>query len=103
MKDETKKTIGVVGNDEFTVGFQLAGIEKVFDNENFEETIQELMDQEDLGILVVDEKDMEKLSKRMVREVESSADPVVVSLSEEAESERLQEKIKRAIGADITK
>ncbi len=103
MNDEHKKTIGVVGDDEFTIGFKLAGIEKTFDNENFRETMEELMDRDDLGILVVDENDLEELPKRMVREVESSADPVVVPLSEDAESERLQEKIKRAIGADITK
>jgi V/A-type H+-transporting ATPase subunit F len=102
MNEEKKKTIGVIGSQEFTIGFRLAGIQKVFDNENFEEKLEELIEREDLGILVVEQSDLDSASKRVQRKVEGSADPVVVPLSEDAESERLQEKIKRAIGADIT-
>jgi vacuolar-type H+-ATPase subunit F/Vma7 len=45
---------------------------------------------------------MQNLPKRARNTVEGSVEPVVVTLSEEAESERMQEKIKKAIGADIS-
>ena len=103
MNEEKKKKIAVIGSEEFTLGFQLAGITKTYNPENnYTEKIQELVNREDLGILVAEEQDMNNLPKRVQNKVESSVEPVVVTLSETAESERLQEKIKKAIGADIT-
>ncbi|QKQ98009.1 V-type ATP synthase subunit F [Candidatus Nanohaloarchaea archaeon] len=101
-EDMEKKNLAVIGDQDFTLGFQLAGVEKVFEKENYREKIQELTSREDIGILVVKEKDLKELPERIQKNVSSSVDPVVVPLSEEAESERLQEKIKKAIGADIT-
>ena len=102
VDDETRKSIAVIGDSDFTTGFKLAGIKKTFSDENYREKIEELVEREDLGILVAKETDLERLPKRVRDDVQSSVDPVVVALSETAESERLQEKIKKAIGADIT-
>ena len=103
MNQETKKNIAIIGSEEFTLGFQLAGITKTYNpGKNYTEKIQELIERKDLGILIAEEQDMEKLPKRAREKVESSVEPVVVTLSETAESERLQQKIKKAIGADIT-
>ena len=103
MDEEKKKNIAVIGSEEFTLGFQLAGITKTYNpGDKYTEKIQELVERDDLGILVADEQDMKQLPKRVRSTVESSVEPVVVTLSETAESERLQEKIKKAIGADIT-
>jgi len=102
MEQQKKKNIAVIGTQEFTLGFQLAGITKTYNPENYTEKIQELVKKDDLGILVAEKQDMQQLPKRIRNNVESSVEPVVVTLSETAESERLQEKIKKAIGADIT-
>lgn len=102
MQEDTKKEIAAVGSEEFTLGFELAGISKTFNPDDYSQRIQKLTDREDLGIVIVNEKDLQKIPARIRRNVEESVEPVVVALSEEAESERLQEKIKRAIGADIT-
>ncbi|MFB6114987.1 MAG: V-type ATP synthase subunit F [Candidatus Nanohalobium sp.] len=102
MQEDRKKEIAAVGSEEFTLGFELAGVNKTFNPDDYTQKIQELTDRDDLGIVIVDEKDLEQIPARIRRNVEESVDPVVVALSEEAESERLQEKIKRAIGADIT-
>lgn len=102
MDEERKKEIAVIGSEEFTLGFELAGVQKVFNPENYSEKIQEVTDRDDLGIVIVKDSDLEQLPARIRRNVEESVEPVVVALNEEAESERLQEKIKRAIGADIT-
>ena len=101
-KEEGKKTIAVIGDSDFTTGFRLAGIKRTYGTENYSEKLNELLESNDLGIIVVEEKDLSKLSPRMTENVQSSVDPVVVTLSEEAESEMLQQKIKKAIGADIT-
>ncbi len=102
MEEEKKKTIGVIGGDEFTLGFELAGVQKTYNPENYEEKIQELLNHEDIGILVAEQKDLEDLPGRVRREVGESVDPVVVTLSETAESSGLQDKIQRVIGVDIS-
>lgn len=102
MKDEKKKEIAVIGDEEFTLGFRLAGVQKTFNPEDYNQKIQELVNREDIGILVTEEEALQNLPKRIRGQVENSVEPVVVALSETAESERLQEKIKKAIGADIT-
>ena len=102
MDEQRKKEIAAIGSEEFTLGFELAGVKNVFNPDDYAEKIQELTDRDDLGIVIVEDSDLEQIPARIRRDVEESVDPVVVALSEEAESERLQEKIKRAIGADIT-
>jgi vacuolar-type H+-ATPase subunit F/Vma7 len=98
---EDRKNIAVIRTEEFTVGFRLARIQKTFNTENYEEKRRGLLQRDDIGILVADENDLEKLSKRTMNRVEESVEPVVVTLSEKPESERLREKIRKAIGADI--
>jgi V/A-type H+-transporting ATPase subunit F len=102
MEEEKKREIAVIGDEEFTLGFRLAGVTKTFNPENYQERIQEIVERDDIGILVAEETDLDGLPKRIRNQVEDSVEPVIVSLSETAESERLQEKIKKAIGADIT-
>lgn len=102
VDSETKKEIAVIGSEEFTLGFRLAGIKKTFESENFEQKIEELLKRNDIGILVAEEQDIQASSKKTRQNIEESVEPVVIGLSEDAESERLQEKIKKAIGADIT-
>ncbi len=102
MDEDRKKDIAVIGDEEFTLGFELAGVRKVHNPEDYQKKIEELTDRDDIGIVIAEESDLQKIPKRIRRNIENSVDPVVVTLSEEAESERLQEKIKRAIGADIT-
>ena len=97
-----KKSIGVIGSDEFTLGFRLAGVQKVFDKENYQETIQDLLDRDDIGIVVAEQDDVEELPGRIRNKVESSVDPVVVSLSEEGEATGLNDKIRRVIGVDLS-
>lgn len=102
VDSQTKKEIAVIGSEEFTLGFRLTGIKKTFESENFEQKIEDLLKRTDIGILVAEEQDIQASSKKTRQKIEESVEPVVIGLSEDAESERLQEKIKKAIGADIT-
>lgn len=99
---EEKKKIAAIGDKEFTTGFQLAGIQRVYNPEDYQEQIQDLLDSEEVGIIIAKQTDVEELPKRIQNQVQNNVDPVVVSLSQDAESVHLQEKIKKAIGADIT-
>lgn len=99
---DKKKDVAVIGDDEFTLGFRLIGIQESYDKENYEENIQELVQRDDIGIVVAEESDVEELPGRIKNEVRGSVDPVVVTLSETAEDENLQEQICQVIGADIT-
>jgi len=102
IEEEKKKEIAVIGSEEFQLGFKLAGVQKTYSSEEFEQKIQELLENSEIGILVTEETEIQASSKKVQNMIEASVDPVVIGLSEEAESERLQEKIRKAIGADIT-
>lgn len=101
-KEFSKKNIAVIGDDEFTVGFRLAGVTKIFGDENYGQKIQELVERDDLGIIIVEQDDLEQLTDRVRAQVEESVDPVVVPLSESGTSEQINQKIRKVIGADIT-
>jgi len=102
IEEGKKKEIAVIGSEEFRLGFKLAGVQKTFSSENFETRIKDLLNDSEIGILVTEESLIQASNKKVRKMIEGSVDPVVIGLSEEAESERLQEKIRKAIGADIT-
>ncbi|MFB6190751.1 MAG: V-type ATP synthase subunit F [Candidatus Nanohaloarchaea archaeon] len=99
---QMKKKIAVIGDSDFTTGFRLAGVQKIYGKEDYANRIQELLEREDIGILVVEQEDLEELPARIRTPVEESVDPVVVPLSESGTQEQINEKIRKVIGADIT-
>jgi V/A-type H+-transporting ATPase subunit F len=102
VDEDVKKDIAVIGDDEFTLGFQLIGIQEIYGEENYREDIQDLIKRDDIGIVIAEEDRVKELPKRIEKDVNSSVNPVVVTLSEKAEDENLQEKIRKVIGADIS-
>ena len=101
VDEDTKKQIAVIGDRSFTLGFKLAGVTEVYEPENYRETIEELIQRDDIGILVADENDVHDLPGRVQNKIDSAVDPVVVKLSEDAEDSNLKEEIRKVIGADI--
>ncbi len=99
---ESRKKIAVIGDSDFTTGFKLAGVRKIFNTENYREKIQELVERDDLGIVIAEQEDLEELPERIKKMVEESVDPVVVPLSETGTTGQINEKIRKVIGADIT-
>ena len=95
--------IAVIGNDEFVLGFRLAGIRRVFvaDKDNYQEKMLEAMSQPNIGILAVDAKDLDYLSTVYRHKVMDSIHPVVVPVG--GDQSDLREKVKRAIGVDLYK
>ena len=96
--------VAVVGSPDFTTGFRLAGVRKfanVTEDEQLDAAIREMLDDEEVGILVMHDDDLDALSRTTRSDVETSVEPVLVTLGSEGGSDALREQIKRAIGIDL--
>ena len=99
--------IAVVGSPDFTTGFRLAGVrrfENVTDDEKSEkldDAVTSVLEDEGVGIVVMHDEDVEQLSRTVRQRVETSVEPVVVTLGGGTGSGNLREQIKRAIGIDL--
>ncbi len=97
--------IVAIGKPSFITGFKLAGVKtKEVDweqdtKEELDQEITNLLEKDEVGIIVMKEENLEKLSKRVRKKAEKSAEPVIVTLG--GEGGRLREDIKRAIGIDL--
>ncbi|MFA9515899.1 V-type ATP synthase subunit F [Halopenitus sp. H-Gu1] len=100
--------IAVIGSPDFTTGFRLAGVrsfENVPDDEKddaLDDAVERTLDDENVGIIVMHEDDLSSLSRNVRDRVESSIEPVLVTLGASgAGSGGLRDQIKRAIGIDL--
>ena len=99
--------IDVVGSPEFTTGFRLAGVrrfENVSDDEKATEldgAVSTVLGDDGVGIVVMHEDDLEHLSRDVRGTVETSVEPVVVTVGSGTGGGGLREQIKRAIGIDL--
>lgn len=96
--------LAAVGRDDFVQGFQLVGIQKTVatTDEDLERRIAETLDDADVGILILNTKDVQRLSHGLRRRLDTVARPVVIAVGS-TESEDLRTKIRRAIGVDLLK
>ncbi|MFB6094569.1 MAG: V-type ATP synthase subunit F [Halanaeroarchaeum sp.] len=100
--------IAVVGSPEFTTGFRLAGVRR-FENvdpdakdDALDEAVENVLADDDVGIVVMHDDDLEHLSRDARESVETSVEPVFVTIgSGSAGGSGLREQIKRAIGIDL--
>ncbi|WP_435161827.1 V-type ATP synthase subunit F [Halorubrum sp. SY-15] len=100
--------IAVVGSPEFTAGFRLAGVRR-FENvpddekdERLDDAVERTLDDDDTGIIVMHDADLDHLSRGTRERVEGSIEPVLVTLGAGgAGSGGLRDQIKRAIGIDL--
>ncbi len=99
--------IAVVGSPDFTTGFRLAGVRR-FENvqessksDELDGAVASLLDDEDIGIIVMHQDDIDHLSRGVRQDVETSVEPAVVTLGAGAGGAGLRGQIKRAIGIDL--
>ena len=100
------KDIGVMGNPDFVIGFNLAGIRKTYAVEptDFPKSMERILSQKDnLGILIVESSSLDTLTPLLKKKVSESLEPVVIAMGEGAGEADLREKVKRAIGIDLYK
>lgn len=97
--------IAVVGNPEFTLGFQLAGITHLHNPSTIDElaaTCRKLMSNSDIGIVVLDSRDLGRLPERVRDQVNLSITPTFLGIGTE-EDNTLRESIRKALGVDLWK
>jgi V/A-type H+-transporting ATPase subunit F len=98
--------IAVIGNSEFILGFRLAGIRKTYAAENDEkrnEYITSVLQDGQVGILVLNSSDMEKIPRRLRANLENSVRPTVIAIGAEEGGLSMRERIKRSVGVDLWK
>ncbi len=96
--------IAVVGKSDFVIGFRLAGIRKTYEaNNDIEAKIQNALNDKNVGILIVNNDDMIRLSPHLRQTLEDSVEPTVIAIGGKGESTNLREKIKQAVGVDLWK
>lgn len=97
--------ISVVGNSDFVTGFRLAGIRKIYETDNVgvDAAVRAVLEDKDIGILVMHNDDVSKLPETLKATLNASVQPTVVTLGGEAGSSNLREKIKQAVGVDLWK
>ena len=98
--------IAVIGNSEFILGFRLAGIKKTYAAENEEklnEYVNNVLQDANIGILVINSSDMQKIPRRLRNTLENSVKPTVIAIGGEEGGLSMRERIKRSVGVDLWK
>ena len=95
-------SIAVVGSDDFSLGFMLAGIDKVFrtDADNAPHTLKDILEKEEYAIVIVQEELIDTLPRHLRYRVTNAIKPLFVGVGHSTGSD-LQEKVKRAVGIDL--
>jgi V/A-type H+/Na+-transporting ATPase subunit F len=98
--------IAVIGNSEFILGFRLAGIKKTYAAENDEklnEYINNVLHDGNVGILVLNSSDMDRVPRRLRNTLENSVKPTVIAIGGEEGGLSMRDRIKRSVGVDLWK
>ncbi len=97
--------IAVVGTPEFTLGFQLAGITRILNppnEEDMQNDLRQLLNDTEVGIVVIDSEDLLKLPDRLRLQLSDSISPTFLGIGT-TEDTTLRESIRKAIGVDLWK
>ena len=97
--------LAVIGSQEFTLGFQLAGISNIFNPETDDEMssqLKSLLNSKEVGIIVIDSSIMTTLPERLRDQLSASVTPTVLGIGTE-EDTTLRDTIRKAIGVDLWK
>jgi len=96
--------IAVLGDNEFTIGFRLAGVRRIINvtPEKLAQETSKALDDESIGVLVLMRDDVSRLPVRVRDKLENSVRPVCVVLSTDSAGEDdLRRKVKKSIGIDV--
>jgi len=94
--------LAVIGTEEFTLGFMLAGVRDIFVDHN-PQTTEKIIDEldKDIGILVMQQESFDGLPDYTREDLIKSVKPVVVTLSKKGDGGQLREMIIKSIGVDL--
>ncbi|HUR62983.1 MAG: V/A-type H+/Na+-transporting ATPase subunit [Thermoplasmata archaeon] len=92
-----------MGSPQFTLGFRLAGVRRIWDavsEEELERAARLATSDAAVSILVLETADLARLSPRTRADLVASVKPTVVAVGTQ-EDNTLREKIKQAVGVDL--
>jgi V/A-type H+-transporting ATPase subunit F len=92
-----------MGSPQFTLGFRLAGVRRIWDaasEEELERAARQACSDPSVSILVLETADLNRLSQRTRADLVASVKPTVVAVGTQ-EDNTLREKIKQAVGVDL--
>ena len=95
--------LAVVGSPQFTLGFRLAGIRRIWDattEDELERAARQAVADSSVAILVLETADLNRLNPRTRADLVASVKPTVVAVGTQ-EDNTLREKIKQAVGVDL--
>lgn len=95
--------LAVVGSQPFTLGFRLAGIRRIWEatsDDQLERAVAQARKDPAVSILILETKDVSRLSPRTRSDLVSSVKPTLVAVGRD-EDNTLREKIKQAVGVDL--
>lgn len=97
--------LAVVGSQPFTLGFRLAGVRRIFETgagteDDLERAVAAARKDAAVSILILETKDVARLSPRTRSDLVSSVRPTMVAVGRD-EDNTLREKIKQAVGVDL--
>ncbi len=98
--------IAVIGNSEFILGFRLAGVRKTYAADTDARLVQHINDvlgDNDVGILVMNASDMDRVPRRLRNTLDNSVKPTVIAIGEEEGGLSMRERIRRSVGVDLWK
>ncbi len=96
--------IAIIGSDDFVTGFRLAGVRNIFPVKNdFDLQINSAIEKEQIGVIVVEQEELDKTSHKTKRMLEKLITPVLITLSSKGKETDLRELIKRTVGVDLWK
>ena len=97
--------LAIVGDPLFVLGFRLAGVRKTFeatDGPGLQQSVRAALKDPDVGVLVMETRDVHRLEPQLRREAETAVRPTLVAIGAEEDSD-LREKLKQAVGVDLWK
>jgi len=96
--------IGVVGDEDFVLGFRLAGVDKAYVSEgDSRQAFRRAVEDDEIGIIVIHEKDYSKFPPATIKAMEKASRPIVITISETEGESNIREMIRRCIGVDLWK
>ena len=92
------KKIGVIGSDNFCLGFEIVGCIKI-DLKSLE---TEVLKSKTFGIVIIEKKLFETLNLRVKNLLENSQSPIIIKLGDSLEgSTDIKKLVKKALGIDM--
>ena len=109
MDENFSQSIVVVGDAPTCTGFRLAGVSSVHiaDEGNAGEIIDGLISSSDSGIIIVNERLLERLDSKMRKKIERLAKPVIIAVPDKdgatEQADSLKNMVKKALGFELIK